>query len=181
MKLEIISGGEFGVEQASLSSAFTTETLAHGYIRKGWMTSRGPCEKVKFLNVTELDTDKLRDIAQKCIDECDGVLIFRSGELSKIEENIKGLVGESKPVYEIDFQKPDDPRCVTTWALTQSIQKLYVTGRTDQEGLDIFFKKTFAFMTHVIKDLNGEFAHKELDNKRKGTAPKVKTKSPDEK
>jgi len=155
MNLTIISGGEYGVEQAGLAAAFALETPRIGYVRKGFITSQGPCEKLKFINCIELETDRLRDCAQRCIDECDAILIFKSGELSKIEENIISLNAEARPVYILDFQKPDDPRCVTTWALTQGVQKLYVTGRADQAGLDIFFKKTFAFMTHVIKEAKG--------------------------
>ena len=182
MKLEIISCGDHGVEQGALAAAFATETKAYGYIRKGWITCQGPCEKVKHLGVVEIDTDRIRDCAQRCIDECDAILIFKSGDLSKMEENIIALNAEARPVYILDFQKPDDPRCITTWALTHGIQKLYVTGRTDQAGLDIFFKKTISIMTHVIKDLNGELKRKDLENLRKGVSiPKAKTKAPDEK
>lgn len=181
MKIEIISCGEHGVEQAALASALVCETPHYGYIRKGYITSQGPCDKVKWLGVTELDTDRIRDCAQRCIDECNGILIFKSGDLTKIEENIIGLVAEAKPIYILDFQKPDDPRCVTSWALTEGVSKLYVTGRADSAGLDVFFKKTYTFMGHLIKDLNGEYARKELDNRRKGSDTKQKAKAPDEK
>lgn len=182
MNFEIISCGEYGSEQGCLAAAFAKETKAYGYIRKGWLTNLGPCEKVKWLGVQELETDRIRDCAQRCIDECDGILILKSGELSKIEENIISLNAEARPVYVYDYQKPDDPRCITTWMLTNSVTKLYVTGRNDQAGLDIFFKKSYALITHVISDITGELLRKDLENLKKGAVikPTPKPKAPDE-
>jgi hypothetical protein len=95
MKIEIISGGEYGVDQAALAAAWSRECPLKGFVRKGFITAQGPCEKLKFLGVQEIESDRLRDCAQKCIDECNGVILLHSGELGAIEENIKNLVGES--------------------------------------------------------------------------------------
>ena len=173
MKIEIISGGEYGTEQAAIAAAWSRECPSKGYVRKGFITSQGPCEKLKFLGIQEIESDRLRDCAQRCIEECNGVLLFRSGELSTIEENIKGLVGESRPYMEVDFLNPCDPRSVTVWLLTEGITKLYVTGKSDPKGLDIFYKKTLAFMNHVIKDINDELARKDLEARKKVPAKKV--------
>lgn len=170
MKIEIISGGEYGVEQGALAAAWSLDTPTKGYIRKGYLTSQGPCEKVKWLGVTELDSDRLRDCAQKCIDECNGVLILRSGECSKIEDNIKQLVGDKRPLMEFDFLNPTNLRLVTTWLIAEGITKLYVTGRNDSSSLNIFYNKTLQLMNHVIKDMNSDLERKELDNKRKSKA-----------
>lgn len=175
MKIEILSGGEYGVEQAALAAAWSLECPTKGYIRKGYITSQGPCEKVKWLGITELDTDRLRDCAQRCIDECNGVLILRSGECSKIEDNIKSLIGDSRPIMEFDFLKPADPRAITVWLLTEGITKLYITGRNDTTGLDIFYKKTLPLVTHFIKDINAELERKELEARRK-EKPKTEVK-----
>jgi hypothetical protein len=168
--IKIISDGETGVGQAALAAAFLCDTEYIGYVRAGYITCNGPCEKLKHLNCQTLETDRLRDCAQKCIDECNGVLIFRSGECSKIEDNVKSLIGESRPVMEFDFLKPIDPRSITVWLLTEGITKLYVTGRNDTMGLDIFYNKALPLMTHIIKDINNELERKELDNKRKAKA-----------
>ena len=173
MKIEIISGGEFGVEQASLAAAWSRECPSKGFVRKGFITAQGPCEKLKFLGVQEIESDRLRDCAQRCIDECNGVILLHSGELSAIEENIKNLVGESRPCFEYNFLNPVDPRSVTVWLLAEGVTKLYVTGRTDSKGLDIFYKKTLAFMNHIIKDINDELARKELDARKKAPSTKV--------
>lgn len=173
MKIEIISGGEYGVEQASLAAAWSRDCPLKGFVRKGFITSQGPCEKLKFLGVKEIESDRLRDCAQRCIDECNGVLLLRSGELGVIEENIKGLIGESKPYFEYDFLNPVDLRTITLWLLTEGITKLYVTGKSDPNGLDIFYKKTLALMNHVIKDVNDELTRNELNEKKKAPVKKV--------
>lgn len=173
MKIEIVSGGEYGVEQAALAAAWSRECPSKGYVRKGFITSQGVCEKLKFLGVQEIESDRLRDVAQRCIEECNGVLLFRSGDLTSIEENIKGLVGESLPYMEVDFLNLCDPRSVTIWLLSEGITKLYVTGKYDAKGLDIFYKKTLAYMNHVINDINSEFAIKELTEKKKTVPKKV--------
>lgn len=167
MKIEIISGGEHGVEQAALAAAWSLECPLKGYIRRGFITSQGPCEKLKFLGVQEIESDRLRDCAQRCIDECNGVLLFHSGELSSIEENIKNLVGESRPYMEMNFLNPCNPRSVAVWLLSEGITQLYVTGRSDSTGLDIFYKKALAYMNRVINDINHEFSIKELEEKKK--------------
>jgi hypothetical protein len=173
MKIEIISGGEYGVEQAALAAAWSRECPSKGFVRKGFITSQGPCEKLKFLGVQEIESDKLRDCAQRCIDECNGVILLHSGELGAIEENIKNLVGESRPCFEYDFLNPVDPRSITVWLLTEGVTKLYVTGKSDPSGLDIFYKKTLTLMNHVIKDINDEFARNELEAKKKAPTKKV--------
>lgn len=175
MKLEILSGCEFGVEQGCIAAAWILETPTKGYARKGFITSRGACDKIKHLGVSELETDRLRDCAQKCIDECNGVLLFRSGDLTSIEENVKKLVGESRPYMEIDFLNSPDPRSVTVWLLSEGITKLYVTGRVDPIGLDIFYKKAYNYMSHVIKDINGEFVRSELNERRKHSTQKARS------
>lgn len=175
MKLEILSGGEFGTEQGCGAAAWTLECPTKLYVRKGFMTAQGPCEKLKFLGAVELESERLRDCAQRCIDECNGVILFRSGDLTSLEENIKKLVGDSRPYMEVDFLNMCDPRSVTVWLLAEGITKLYVTGRADSTGLDIFFKKSLSFMSHVIKDINGEFVRNELETRKKRPSSKALT------
>ena len=174
MKLEIINSAEYGVEQAALGAALLFNCPTNGFIRKGYLTMQGPCEKVKYLGVKELETDRIRDCVQSCIDECNGVLLFKSGDYSSLEQNIVSLVGESKPMMEIDFLNPVNVRRVTTWALAEGITKLYVTGRNDSKGLNIFYNKTLEFMKKFIKDLTEEFDRIELDNLRKGKTTTMK-------
>lgn len=173
MKIEIISGGEYGVEQAAIAAAWSRECPIKGYVRKGFITSQGQCEKLRFLGVKELNTERIRDCAQRCIDECNGVLLFRSGELSTIEENIKNLIGESRPYMEYDFLNPISIRPITVWLLSEGITSLYVTGRTDSKGLNIFYKKTLDVMNRLIKDVNEEFSRNELERLRKAPLKKV--------
>ena len=167
MKIEILCGGEFGSEQGAVAAAWNLDCPLKMFVRKNFITSNGKCEKLKFLGAEEIDSDRIRDCVKRCVDECNGVLLFRSGNLTQTENNVRLLVGDSRPYMEVDFLNPCDVRSVTVWMLSEGITKLYVTGKMDSQNLNIYFKRTFDFMLTLIKDINREFEFAELE-KRKG-------------
>ena len=135
--LEIISGGQTGVDRAALDAALELGIPCGGWCPKGRKAEDGPIPERYPLKETDSSSYPVR--TEMNVRDSDGTLILTWGRpTGGTALTIRLARRHGKPCLVVDLKKPPDPSSLRAWLEKKQIGVLNVAGPRES---NTFFKK----------------------------------------
>jgi hypothetical protein len=150
LELEIISGGQTGVDRAALDVAMFLGWAHGGWCPKYRLAEDGPISKKYCLRETESTDYAIR--TERNVDQADGTLILHSGHISGGTRLTVALARKKcKPLLVVDLTSPPTPQFVCDWIYAEQIRCLNVAGPRESSAPGIS-AASHHFLHEVFRD-----------------------------
>lgn len=137
---KIISGGQTGVDRASLDTAILLGIPHGGWCPKGRLAEDGKINE-KY-NLTETNSSDHNRRTELNIRDSDGTLILIPGTTVKITDGtvltLQIVQEKKKPCLVVDLSENPDIHAVTTWASENHIVVLNIAGPRESQSPGIY-------------------------------------------
>lgn len=146
--MKIISGGQTGVDRASLDFAFNNGIDCGGWCPMGRKAEDGKIsEKYPLI---ETKTSKYSERTKLNVQNSDGTLIFFDKILDKGSILTANLANKyCKPLFSYDFSENIDNREITSWLNSNKIKTLNIAGPRESNSIGIYLK-TYKLLSEIF-------------------------------
>jgi hypothetical protein len=146
---KIISGGQTGVDRATLDVALELGIPCGGWCPKGRKAEDGPIPERYPLQETHSPNYSVR--TEMNVRDSDGTLILTMGDISGgTALTLKAAKQFKKPYLIVDLSITFNPVSVVEWVIAYKIRVLNVAGPRESEAPGIY-DKAFQFLRRIFE------------------------------
>jgi len=151
MLRKVISGGQTGADFAGLWVAKSFGIETGGWAPEGFKTKDGPNPELMLYNVHELIGGGYKERTWANVRVSDGTIRLAVNFKSPGERcTLNAIKALEKPHFDVDLNKPVDPKKAAEWIIQNKIQVLNVAGNVQTQDVDIF-SKVKIYLQEVFK------------------------------
>ncbi len=149
MLKKLISGGQTGVDRATLDEALELGILCGGWCPRGRIAEDGPIPARYPL--TETPTDTVAERTEFNVREADGTLVLLQGPAMRgTTLTVELAAREAKPHLVLDLGWKLEPADVQSWLQRNEIEILNVAGPRESEAPGIY-QQSREFLHQLLK------------------------------
>ncbi len=145
---KIISGGQTGVDRASLDIAIALHIPHGGWCPAGRMAEDGRI--TERYRLAELASPEYADRTRKNVEDSDGTLILNREKLEGGTALTLVFANNlNKPVMLVDLDNPPEPREIGSWLVSNKIKQCNVAGPRESKRRGIY-RQAYRFLHSLL-------------------------------